>query len=40
LLEAAVDAARRPPSPPLTQRSSSPANVMYGGFSFFRILNR
>ena len=31
LLEAAVDAARCPPLPPLTQRSSSPANVMYGG---------
>jgi len=29
LLEAAVDATRRPPSPPLTQRSSSPANMMY-----------
>jgi len=31
LLEAAVDAARRPPSPPLTQRSFAPANMMYGG---------
>ena len=31
MLEATVEEARRPPSPPLTQRSSSPTNMMYGG---------
>ena len=31
ILEEAVEEARRPPSPPLMQRSSSPANMMYGG---------
>jgi hypothetical protein len=30
ILEEAVEEARRPPSPPLMQRSSSPANMMYG----------
>ncbi len=31
MLELAVEAARHPPLPPLTQRSSSPANMVYGG---------
>jgi hypothetical protein len=31
ILEEAVEEARRPPSPPLPRRSSSPANMVYGG---------